>query len=507
MIKSVEVLPWCIWCRNCENVCPKIFKVEWTSKVISHDYVGNETEILMAEAMCPVKVIKVEKEWNFTLTFKEAKLLDKKYLTSDIIELVLEKPKNFTFKPWQYVSLMFEDWKWKFSRQYSIAFDDEKTFTLTIRIGEKWRWAAQIKKLKIWKNIKFLWALWHFYLQNNKKEKYFISTGTWLAPFIAMGKHCDENVKKHFIIWWRKREDFYYAEHLAEIKNADIHYFASQQEADEKCKKWRVTDFLPNISKENSEVYLCWNPEMIKSVIEWLKKLWYDEKNIFSEWFTASGKNVWVLKEIFVNWNIPFVKEISWWIIIFAFVLASLFAYKIGNETNYDDFLFFWNFNSFMFSISWWSVVFVMLIRPISDIFSKNNFLRKLKNFRKPLWILSSILIIVNFAWSWIFDPSLIVDYFTTIWRWNNLTALLARTSEITAVLLFLTSNLFSQKLLGKNWKRLQYLSYPYFITWAIAWVSYTDTTWAYFQYYWLVWVWVILWIIAFIKSHWKIKK
>jgi len=160
-----------------------------------------------------------------------------------------------------------------------------------------------------------------------------------------------------------------------------------------------------------------------------------------------------------------------------------------------------------MFSISWWSVIFVMLIRPISDIFSKNNFLRKLKNFRKPLWILSSILIIVNFTWSWIFDPSLIVDYFTTIWRWNNLTALLARTSEITAVLLFLTSNLFSQKLLGKNWKRLQYLSYPYFITWAIAWVSYTDTTWAYFQYYWLVWVWVILWIIAFIKSHWKIKK
>ena len=58
MIKSVEVLPWCIWCRNCENVCPKIFKVEWTSKVISHDYVGNETEILMAEAMCPVKVLK-----------------------------------------------------------------------------------------------------------------------------------------------------------------------------------------------------------------------------------------------------------------------------------------------------------------------------------------------------------------------------------------------------------------------------------------------------------------
>lgn len=52
MIKYVEVLPWCIWCRNCENVCPKIFKVEWTSKVISHDYVGNETEIMMAEAMC-----------------------------------------------------------------------------------------------------------------------------------------------------------------------------------------------------------------------------------------------------------------------------------------------------------------------------------------------------------------------------------------------------------------------------------------------------------------------
>ena len=134
MIKSVKVLDWCISCRNCENVCPKIFKVNPTSKVISTEFAGNETEILMAEAMCPVQVIKVEKKEWLTLSFKKSNLLSKKYLTSDIIELILEKPKNFSYKPWQYISIMFEDWKGKFSRQYSIAEVTDKTFSLTIRL-------------------------------------------------------------------------------------------------------------------------------------------------------------------------------------------------------------------------------------------------------------------------------------------------------------------------------------------------------------------------------------
>ncbi len=39
------------------------------------------------------------------------------------------------------------------------------------------------------------------------------------------------------------------------------------------------------------------------------------------------------------------------------------------------------------------------------------------------------------------------------------------RLSEVTALILFVTSNNFSQKLLGKNWKRIQKLAYVYFLS------------------------------------------
>lgn len=503
MIKSVKVLDWCISCRNCENVCPKIFKVNPTSKVISTEFAGNETEILMAEAMCPVQVIKVEKKEWLTLSFKKSNLLSKKYLTSDIIELILEKPKNFSYKPWQYISIMFEDWKGKFSRQYSIAEVTDKAFSLTIRLWYKWRWATQIKKMKVWKKINFLWPLWAFYLQDNKKEKYFISTGTWLAPFIAMWENCDKNVKKHFIVWARKKEDLYYQEKIENYPNSTTHYFLSQEEA-EWCEKWRVTDYLKNIPKEISEIYICGNPEMVKSVLDYTKANWYDEKAVFSEDFTVSGKYEPLWKEIFINWNIPFVKEISWWIIIFSFLFSAYFLYMNFAGSIFENFLFFWTLAWFLLNLSWFCAAFVMLIRPISDIFPKNNFLRKLKNFRKPFWILSSMLILVYFTRDWFIDPEQMISYFTTPWRWNNLTALIARTSELTAVVLLLTSNVFSQKTLGKNWKRIQYLSYAYFISWWLNAIlnMWEATIWWYLQYHFILTLWIILLILAFIQNR-----
>ena len=58
-IKDVKVIPGCISCRTCENVCPSVFKVDPKSRVITDSYEGKESEILQAEAMCPVNVIKV----------------------------------------------------------------------------------------------------------------------------------------------------------------------------------------------------------------------------------------------------------------------------------------------------------------------------------------------------------------------------------------------------------------------------------------------------------------
>jgi ferredoxin len=59
-IKNVKVIPGCIRCKACENVAPAIFKVQPKSKVISDKFNEYQSEILQAEAICPVQVIKVD---------------------------------------------------------------------------------------------------------------------------------------------------------------------------------------------------------------------------------------------------------------------------------------------------------------------------------------------------------------------------------------------------------------------------------------------------------------
>ncbi len=70
MIKSVSIVPWCIACKNCESICPNIFKVNGKSMVINHNYKENIQKILKARDMCPVQVIKVEAEDGANLDTK-----------------------------------------------------------------------------------------------------------------------------------------------------------------------------------------------------------------------------------------------------------------------------------------------------------------------------------------------------------------------------------------------------------------------------------------------------
>ena len=107
-ITSAKVIKGCISCKNCENICPEIFKVDPTSQVISDKFNQNAIKLLMAEKMCPVQVIKVEKEGSYTLENPLAKLISKKYLTPNTVELIFSC-HDFVFIPGQYVSLQLSD--------------------------------------------------------------------------------------------------------------------------------------------------------------------------------------------------------------------------------------------------------------------------------------------------------------------------------------------------------------------------------------------------------------
>lgn len=109
-IRKVEVVAGCISCRTCESVCPAVFKVDPTSKVINHDYLRHAKEIFKAEKLCPVQVIKVETDGDdeAAVELDSATVAKVDYLTPDTVELTMSA-KDFSFEPGQYVSLFFED--------------------------------------------------------------------------------------------------------------------------------------------------------------------------------------------------------------------------------------------------------------------------------------------------------------------------------------------------------------------------------------------------------------
>ncbi len=500
MIKDVKVIPWCISCRTCENVCPSVFEVNPKSKVITNDFEWKESEILQAELMCPVNVIKVDKEWWVSVSFKKAKLIEKKYLTPDTLELKF-KTNNFKFKPWQYISLQAKDHLWSFSRSYSIASWNKNNFTLNVKLEKKWRWSTFFKKLKDWKEITFLWALWSFYLKNTPNRKVMIATGTWLAPMVAMLEKLPEETQKVIIFWVRYEKDVYYKEKLESFPNTKVIIKVSRPEKDYLENKWRVTDELDIIDK-NDEIYICWNPAMVNSVKNILDEKWHDKKLINNESFTISRVFPWKIKDIFVNWNIPHINKFSWAVILFSIIFVPLsWAYNRIESNLYWDFLFMNNYMWFMYDLSWWAVVFVMAIRPISDLFPKVWLFKKLVTLRKPIWILSASVIVTNFIWSSIYNPNKIMTYFTIAW-WSLYMPLVTKLSEITATILLLTSNRFSQEKLWKWWKKIQRSSYIYFITWwIVAWMSFP------WKVYPALIIVIILWFSALIKNKLQNKK
>lgn len=120
--------------------------------------------------------------------------------------------------------------------------------------------------------------------------------------------------------------------------------------------------------------------------------------------------------------------------------------------------------NSNLYLISHISLFFVMIIRPLADIIKRTTVLRPLIMLRKGAGILSAS-IIVSFILSKIIISPL--AYFSAFgsaeyWSLSNF-SLLAHLGDISAIILLVTSNNLSKKILSTAWKKVQKLSYLYF--------------------------------------------
>ncbi len=117
-----------------------------------------------------------------------------------------------------------------------------------------------------------------------------------------------------------------------------------------------------------------------------------------------------------------------------------------------------------IYDISHISIFLVMLIRPLADIFINTKWIRPLVQLRKGVGVLSAS-VVTSFIFSKIIiDP---VGYLgglgtASYWSLTNF-ALIAHLADISAIILLVTSNKLSKRILGAWWKKIQKLSYVFF--------------------------------------------
>jgi len=121
------------------------------------------------------------------------------------------------------------------------------------------------------------------------------------------------------------------------------------------------------------------------------------------------------------------------------------------------------------YTISLVSVMLVMSIRPLADIANDVPQIRAMVILRKGFGVLSAS-IIVTFLLAKIIEPeSVYLASILTPAYWSlDKFSLFAHLGDITGVILLITSNTFSKRVLGPWWKRVQKLAYVYFYAGAL---------------------------------------
>jgi ferredoxin-NADP reductase len=224
----------------------------------------------------------------------------KELIAPSVIELRLQKPPGFTFRPGQYVLfdvpllLNPEDVQ---TRAYSIAstpFEKELLFVIKLVHGGR---ASEWLKEQISPGTPIILQgpFGRFTLDRETENPYLlIATGTGVAPFRSQLKWAleeeQERRKIDLIFGVLQLEDFFWLETLQDLErrfsNLRIHASALSGEPDWHGETGSVQERLRRLVSDPQHVslYLCGAPDMVREVKEiCLRELHVPKENLHQE--------------------------------------------------------------------------------------------------------------------------------------------------------------------------------------------------------------------------------
>ncbi len=190
-----------------------------------------------------------------------AKVVSSTYLNPTTLELTVELSEHLDSRPGQFITFLFEDETWVFTRQYSIVEQEWERYTFTIKLTELGRWARLLRSLKKGMNLRISWIYGDFGLRDTSAPKIFIGTGTGLAPLYNMISSLPIDVKKSLYFSVSTGAEVFYREKLWQISNLELHIHVTRENI-EWYETGRVDINTIDASPE-TEWYFCGNPQMV----------------------------------------------------------------------------------------------------------------------------------------------------------------------------------------------------------------------------------------------------
>lgn len=222
----------------------------------------------------------------------------KEWANEKVLEVVLEliEDKPFEFESGQFVSLKVSPVNF---RAYSIASDykNPRQITLLAAAAHEGLGSNYLRESAVGTETVFVGPSGKFFLpQNFKNNLIFVSTGTGLAPFLAMFyKLRDLNYSGNITLLQgiRNKSELLKLDMLDQFKS-DLENFnykicmSEETETKDYCVAGRVTEHIVVDQFFNTQYFLCGHPSMVAEVNETLLSEGVLETDIFKEKFTLA---------------------------------------------------------------------------------------------------------------------------------------------------------------------------------------------------------------------------
>ncbi len=219
-------------------------------------------------------------------------LVEKRFLTDDVLFLSLKVPDTFTFRAGQFVTIKMSNQGEMKPRSYSILNPPSKKGHVDLCAKIIPDGFASDVFLRCRKGDVFVMKgpLGNFAFDEKGKEHWFICTGTGITPFYSMMyEYLDRYPEKQFVLLFGVRSErdlFFYEEFLQLAKTRkNFRFIPTLSQEKWPGKMGRVQKHLP-VELSGKTFYICGLKELVLETKELLLQNGVPAENIRSERYT-----------------------------------------------------------------------------------------------------------------------------------------------------------------------------------------------------------------------------